>query len=354
MVYSLCICHCHIFYEQIGADSVILYLGSNGNIGILDFLQDEKNMIIKKLSGEFYLKKFVIHDMKSLDHYTYVVVDIECLKDDEDDVIEAITAFRTIYNPKLILIAKNIENALLSRIVNEAKVYNVITSSEIESIQEDIMRCFDNEEKFKEEIIKHVRRFNLRYSFTSDNTKIFVAGVKSKFSATKAAINLATFLADIGARVSYTEANESGYLSKIASYYGFKDSSYKYVDYYYNGNIPLNCSFNIIDIGLLNEKKLKIFNSSDIADIKIICGAARQSEYEPLVNILEAAGEDLNVVLSSSSEKERNTMKKLLKNNKNKINFTDDSAELFDTKDTDVFMQILRERIVENKAMKSN
>lgn len=325
MVYSLCICHCHIFYEQIGADSVILYLGSNGNIGILDFLQDEKNMIIKKLSGEFYLKKFVIHDMKSLDHYTYVVVDIECLKDDEDDVLEAITAFRTIYNPKLILIAKNIENALLSRIVNEAKVYSVITSSEIESIQEDIMRCFDNEEKFQEEIIKHVRRFNL-----------------------------ATFLADIGARVSYTEANESGYLSKIASYYGFKDSSYKYVDYYYNGNIPLNCSFNIIDIGLLNEKKLKIFNSSDIADVKIICGAARQSEYEPLMNILEAAGEDLNVVLSSSSEKERNTMKKLLKNNKNKIYFTDDSAELFDTKDTDIFMQILRERIVENKAMKSN
>jgi len=282
-------------------------------------------MIIKKLSGEFYLKKFVIHDMKSLDHYTYVVVDIECLKDDEDDVLEAITAFRTIYNPKLILIAKNIENALLSRIVNEAKVYSVITSSEIESIQEDIMRCFDNEEKFQEEIIKHVRRFNL-----------------------------ATFLADIGARVSYTEANESGYLSKIASYYGFKDSSYKYVDYYYNGNIPLNCSFNIIDIGLLNEKKLKIFNSSDIADVKIICGAARQSEYEPLMNILEAAGEDLNVVLSSSSEKERNTMKKLLKNNKNKIYFTDDSAELFDTKDTDIFMQILRERIVENKAMKSN
>ncbi|QUH20404.1 hypothetical protein [Alkaliphilus sp. B6464] len=333
---------------------MILYLGSNENIGILDLLQDKKNLIIKKLSGEFYLKKFIIHDMKSLDHYTYVVVDIECLKDDEDDIIEAIEAFRTIYNPKLIIIAKNIENALFSRIVNEAKVYNVIASTEIEKIQEDIIRCLDNEEKFKEEIVKHVKRFNLRYSFTNDNTKIFAAGVRSKFSATKTAINLATFLADIGARVSYTEANESGYLGKIASYYDFKDSSYKYVDYYYNGNIPLDCSFNIIDIGLLNEKKLKIFNSSDIADIKIICGTSKQSEYEPLVNILEAAGEDLNVVLSRSSEKERNTMKKLLKNNKNKIYFTDDSAELFNTKDTDIFMQILSERIVENKTMKNS
>ncbi|MBU5676825.1 hypothetical protein KQI88_10380 [Alkaliphilus sp. MSJ-5] len=328
---------------------MLLFLTSNENIGILDFLQDKKNMIIKKLSGEFYLKKFIIHDMKSLDHYSYVVVDLDCLKDSDDDVIEAMEAFRTIYNPRLIIIAKNIENALLSRIVNEAKVYNVITSTDIEKIQEDIRMCLDYEEKFNEQVIKYVKRLNLKYSFTNDNTKIFVAGVKSKFSATKTAINLATFLADIGAKVSYTEANESGYLSRIASYYGFKDSSYKYVEYYYNGNIPLDCNFNIIDIGLLKEKKLKAFNSSDVADIKILCGAAKQSEFEDLANILRGAGEDLNVILSSSSEKEKNSIRKLLKSQKNKIYFTDDSIELFDMKNSNIFMQLLNQYIVENK-----
>ncbi|WIV11116.1 hypothetical protein [Proteiniborus sp. MB09-C3] len=328
---------------------MLLYLTSNENIGLFDFLQNNKNMIIKKISGEFYLKKFVIHDMKSLDHYSYVFIDLESLKDDQDDIIEAIAAFKTIYNPKLVIIAKNIENVLLSRIVNEAEVYNIITSTDIEGIQEEMEMCLYQEEKFKEKIIKRVKRLNFKYSFTQDNIKVFIAGVKSKFGATKTAINLATFLADIGAKVSYTEANGSGYLTKIAYYYDFKNSSYKGVEYYYNGNIPLDCNFNIIDIGLLKEKKLKAVSSSDIADVKILCGAAKQSELDELMKILKLSEKDLNIILSFTSEREKNNVKKLLKNQKNNIYFSDAKLELFDTKNSNVFRQILSQYIVENK-----
>lgn len=328
---------------------MLLYLASNENIGIFDFLQIKKNMIIKKISGEFYLKKFVIHDMKSLDHYSYVVVDLESLKDSQDDIIEAIIAFRKIYNPKLIILAKNIENILLSRIVNEAEVYNVILSTDVERIHEEMKMCLDQEERFRDQIIKYVKRLNLKYTFTQNNIKVFVSGVKSKFCTTKTAINLATFLADIGAKVSYTEANGSGYLSRIVSYYDFKDSSYKGVEYYYNGNIPLDCNFNIIDIGLLKEKKLKAVASSNVADVKILCGSAKQSEANEMVKLLKLSEDDLNIILSFTSEREKNNIKKLLKNHKNNVYFSEETIELFDTQNSNIFKQILNQFIVEDK-----
>lgn len=326
---------------------MLLYLTSNENIELLDFLQE--NMIIKKLPGEFYIKKFVIYDMKSLDHYSYVVIDLESIKDEQDEIIEALTAFKTIYNPKLILIAKNAENILISRIVNEVGIYNIITAKDSDKIQENIKMCLGQEDRFKEQVIKYVKKLNLKYSFTNDNVKIFVSGVMSKFGTTKTAINLATFLADIGAKVSYTEANGGNHLSKIASYYDFKDFSYMGVEYYYNGNIPLDCDFNIIDIGLLKEKKLKAISSSDVADVKILCGATKQSELEELIKLINLGEEDINIILSSISERDKNNVRRLLKHQKNPIYFSDDTVELFDVKNSNIYKDILSKYIIEKE-----
>ena len=45
---------------------MLLYLASNQNIGLFDFLVKERGMVVKKLSGEFLLKQFVINDMRNI------------------------------------------------------------------------------------------------------------------------------------------------------------------------------------------------------------------------------------------------------------------------------------------------
>lgn len=55
---------------------MLLYLSSNENIEIFDFLTNEHGIVIKKLSGTFNLKQFVTRDMRSLNHYAYFAIDI--------------------------------------------------------------------------------------------------------------------------------------------------------------------------------------------------------------------------------------------------------------------------------------
>ncbi len=81
----------------------LLYLSSNENIGIYDFLAEEQGMIMKKLSGTFQLKQFVVDDMRSLNHYSYLALDIHCLRDEAEEIIEALIAFQSMYTSRTII-----------------------------------------------------------------------------------------------------------------------------------------------------------------------------------------------------------------------------------------------------------
>lgn len=49
---------------------MFLYLTSTENVGLFDFLTDEEGMLVKKLSGKFSLNRFVVHDMRNLNHFS--------------------------------------------------------------------------------------------------------------------------------------------------------------------------------------------------------------------------------------------------------------------------------------------
>lgn len=326
---------------------MLLYISDNENHSFFDFLLDRR-IIIKKLLGEMDFKKFVIHDMKNLDHYSHVLVDLEAVNNSEDEIIEAITAFKMIYNPRLIIFSKDIDKLFLSRIANEGDIYDIIIGKDLQEIKTKMEKCLDKEKEFRDDIRKYIKKLNLKYSFKKDNIKIFVAGVKSILGTTKTSINLATFLGEIGASVSYTEVSKSGYLRRIASHYEFKNSSYKDIVFFENGDIPLNFNFNIINIGILKKENIKIFNSNDIADVRILCSSSKQSELEDLVNILNLTPEDLNIILKFNTNKEKRIGRKLLKD-KSKLYFIDDDVKLFDSKNSNVFKEILSKYIIENK-----
>lgn len=122
--------------------------------------------------------------------------------------------------------------------------------------------------------------------------KIVLIGSKGRIGTTTMAMNIATYLESIGAKVSYTEANNSNHLKEIYNMF-FKESiinkncfTANKIDCFFNFNIPsTDYDFSIIDLGELNDDSIKIFNS--IKGIKILCGGVKPYEILSLNNSIE-------------------------------------------------------------------
>lgn len=332
---------------------MLLYLSSNQNIGIFDFLTKEKGLIIKKLTGEFYLKKFVIHDMRSLSHYSYVAVDLKAAKDNENEFIEALVAFKTMYDSRIIIFAEGlqIEDNLIQKLIKK-KVYNIITVTTVLQIKEQILKCVSEQGITIEDYRSDKDTNSLsKYIFKHKNIKIAVAGVQNRVGTTTTAFNITNYLHEIGAKVSYTEANNNEHLKDIAAYYEFieeidKCAKYKGIEYYMYKQFPNDYNFNIFDLGILNLSSLSIFKA---CDVRILCSGSKPYELLCLNKILKLiSDEKINTIFSFSPEAGRVNLKKLTENENNKVYFSQYSPSLFEGKVNEkVFKDILVDYIME-------
>ena len=193
---------------------MLLYLTSTENVGLFDFLTEELGMLVKKLSGEFSLNKFVVHDMRNLSHFSYIAIDLVAIKDDTDKMIEAIISFKTLYDSRIIIFAEKADLNLLNKIIEETETYNIITANNIKNIKEEIRICVSQQGMAKEYLLKAMNGnmdINIdnipQYSFLGENIKIMIAGTMNRVGSTTTAMNMASYLSNIGAKVSYTEAN---------------------------------------------------------------------------------------------------------------------------------------------------
>lgn len=335
---------------------MLLYISSNKNIGIFDFLTKEKGIIIKKLSGEFYLNKFVVHDMRNLNHYSYVAIDLQAIKDVEQEIIEALRAFKVMYDSRVIIFAegKSKEENLIKSLVNE-KIYNIITANTVAEIKEEILKCVSEEGMTYED---YFTRDNNKlsgnvsqYIFKQKDIKIAVVGVSRKCGTTTTAFNLTNYLYRLGAKVSYTEANDNNHLQVIADYYEFiKDGGeslkYRGVEYYPNKQFPNENNFNVFDIGVLNGTTLPIYKA---CNVRMLCSGSKPYEIAEYKKALESISElRINTILNFCTELGRTNFKKLVENENNKAYFTDYSPNLFDGKVNEkIFKEILKDYIIE-------
>lgn len=342
---------------------MLLYLTSNENLGLFDFLTDENGMLVKKLSGEFLLKRFVVHDMRNLNHFSYVVIDLESLKDNENDIVEALGAFKAMYDARIILLAEKANKILLDRIIDETEIYNIITAKTIEKIEEEIRMSISPQGISKDYIVKSMNtdldiaiENTPKYSIIGKNTKIIIAGSMSRVGTTTTAINMSSYLANIGAKVSYTEANTNNHLMAIHSYFlpnnSIKENSfiYKGIDFFLNGNLPVDdYDFNIVDIGALKEGNSQVLQ---IGDIKILCSGNKPYELEELkksINLIDFSDKNLYIMIPES---EILDIKKKLSVDFDKICVTKFSPNLFDGNiNNNIWELILNEYIVRHKTL---
>lgn len=269
---------------------MLLYLTSNENVNVFDFLELERGIIIKKLSGHFSLKQFVMYDMRSLEHYQYVAVDVKALKDIGTEIFEAVNAFKKLHSSRLIFYIEDNENhAELIQELIQIGIYNIIMASDVTMLKEEILRATSDmgfslreiQSKFSKEEF-HTSFLKADRGFVKKEIKIAVTGVQNRVGTTTIAINLANFLSSIGAKVCYVEANENEHLSKLAEYYqGMTEkdgilicNGVKYL------NLHSEChdefDFIIYDMGVVNNKIIGAIRKS--CDAAIICATGKPYE----------------------------------------------------------------------------
>jgi hypothetical protein len=103
---------------------MIIYISKENKISIKGELQI--------ITGIISFKKFVFQEMKNLNNFTHIVVDISGFKDSEKDILDSIVAIKSMYNIRIIIVAIGYSygNSLLGKLFGEG-IYNFVTSIDI-------------------------------------------------------------------------------------------------------------------------------------------------------------------------------------------------------------------------------
>lgn len=318
---------------------MLLYLSSNEHINLLDFLYEEHGMIIKKLSGTFSLKQFVISDLRSLEHFRYMVIDIKALKDTDSEILEAVNAYKKMFTSRLIFYVEDLkiqEKLVLSLIENG--IFNIVTATEVESLRAEVLTTISDFGFSKREIRSKLAPEEAKtatshepYRFTKKEIKIAVMGAGNRVGTTTIAINLANYLSNIGTKVCYVEANEHNHLSKFNGFYpGMTENEGVIL---YNGvkylSLHSEChddfDFIIYDMGVVNNKAISVIRNN--CDAAIICSTGKPYEIndiEKQKNLLDTI--PLSVVYSLVAEPDQHKYMKLIKD----IHFSNYTPNYFD------------------------
>ena len=101
---------------------------------LLDFyIEREGTLPVKKMTGSFILKQFVIYDMRNFSHCTELILDRGAFRDSDDAFVQAIEEFLTMYQARVTVIAEGLgqEEALFIKLL-EAGIGNIVTERAIE------------------------------------------------------------------------------------------------------------------------------------------------------------------------------------------------------------------------------
>ncbi|WP_233500832.1 hypothetical protein [Paenibacillus antibioticophila] len=270
---------------------LILYLTSNARVNLLDFLDDELELPVKKLVGQFSLLSFVVRDMRHFSHVRYVALDRAAITEPDDELVQALLSYLTIYDMRVILIAEGLpmSSPFMQRLTL-AGLLNIVTATEIEEIQTELRACFseDGMQRFKplfksiplQEVKPSLPLDDEQYRFGCTNITIAIAGCDRRVGVTTTAFNLTCWINAHGGTACYLEANTGKHLAHIIQLFKPDKRGNAYVmdhiDLYFTPELNQTYNFIVIDCGTLSERTLK--DSFVNADVRILCGSAMPYE----------------------------------------------------------------------------
>ncbi|WP_342415484.1 hypothetical protein NST83_20490 [Paenibacillus sp. FSL R10-2782] len=322
---------------------MILYLTCDVRINMLDFLEMEQELPVKKLVGTFSLLSFVIKDMRHFAHARYLALDREAITESDEELIQALQSYQTIYDMRVVIIAEGLSSGspFLQDLI-QFGVLNIVTTTEIGEIQAELRECFseDGMQRFKPDTLPQVSEVkpttmlleeSIQYHFTCSNVKIAVAGCDRRVGVTTTAMNLVCWINAHGGKACYVEANTNNHLAHIIHLFEPEKMGNAYVlennDFYMTRELNRNYNVIVLDCGVLTEQRLQDDFAS--ANIRLLCGSSMPYELAGFYRAVERC-KDLSIQPLGLFVPDdiRNYLTQTIDRN---IIFADHSHELFDS-----------------------
>lgn len=331
---------------------MILYLSSSQNTNLLDFerWRTAENQLtpVKKMVGNFALKKFVVHDMRNFSHLTEIVLDRIAFTDTDGEFAEAVQEFLTMYEARITVIYEGLTSAdgLYQELI-ACGVGNLVCSSEIREIQQELTECF--RENGMERYLAAGKRREKRewYSFECRNISIVVTSSQARMGATTAAIGLCSWLSKVGATVAYIEANESRHLYWLAKSYGMEKTEQGYdleAVQYGNGHWTGEVNFIVYDVGTFKDADWEVILSADLK--VLLCGSKPYELRDTMLVKKQLLDWQIFILCPFTAEGMRQDIGDLLVSEQHQVLFPEYQPEIMDgTVNRTVFKRIITKYI---------
>lgn len=312
---------------------MILYLTSNDHVNLLDFT----GMTHKKMVGNFMLKQFVVHDMRSFSHCTHLIIDRIAISEDDAAFALAIEEFLTMYTTRVTVVCEGLsaQSELFTRLL-AIGVGNIVASTDISEIQKEISECLSENGMKRYTLKEQVKPKGGEESYRSDceNIRIAVVSSQCRMGTTTAAIGMTTWLNSVGAAACYIEANANKHLAALAKVYEMMEDNGNYsldgVDYCTVPAQQKAYNFIIYDIGKEYQNCDELMGK---ADILMICCGTKPYELPYTQRILAALCDTPAFILCPFVEEQlKDTYASYLKSHCHQVLFMEYQPELFDNK----------------------
>lgn len=217
------------------------------NESLIKYVCSSLERDVQVMNGVANIKRFAIQEMKNLNNYSNVIIDLTGVNDSEDNIVDAIVALKSMYNIKIIVIAIGYEygNSLLSKLFNEG-IYNFIITTDIREQEKELIECIEAGKQYKDAV-----RFRVNEVVNNSTDKIIVkkeykklkqcvsigiVGTQKHIGVTTQAIAITKFLNDLHMNACYIQANKSEDIETLETFFDLdvKEGFFNYqnIDFY--------------------------------------------------------------------------------------------------------------------------
>ncbi|MFI3212272.1 MAG: hypothetical protein R3Y24_02925 [Eubacteriales bacterium] len=273
---------------------MILYITTHRTTNLLDFLEEKTYGPIKKLEGTFDMSNFVRRDMTNYLHITEIILVRDAADNSDDELIQSIREFHTMFNPRITIFDEKLtENNKLFKDLLEVGVGNIITSSVLKEVKDDIIKSMSEKglERYEAKERAKPATFGESYKFECSDIRVGVIGSQSRIGVSTMGLGLAYWLNKVGGTSAYIDKSGNTLLKFIANEYGetYSPDGFDVENIHFTLNEPQESyNFKVYDLGVeRNDFEAK---TKDMDIIILMCGIKR-FELSHTVRCLQNAGE---------------------------------------------------------------
>ncbi|MEG0873650.1 MAG: hypothetical protein RSG48_06870 [Clostridia bacterium] len=175
---------------------MILAITSQNEKFITEICKEFQSEELQVLTGIKSLNRFAIQELKSLNNFEYIVIDINSTKEAEEEIIKAVVAIKSMYNIRIIIMALGYKegNSLLARLFGEG-IYNFVVGNDYEVQKEELIKClskdgnqYKDSVRFRAEVLNNKSKDRViikkEYKKLKQFVTISVTGIEEHIGAT--------------------------------------------------------------------------------------------------------------------------------------------------------------------------